>query len=130
MKQLLEHLKTYLQLHHDQNDGGVYINLIARINDELAKPELSNKPTELNNMKELLEKCGLFVSCPSDFTREERINLLQEIKVELEKPEPQIVGHIHPTVIQSLTESNTYDYIFSKEFEVSKVKSIPLIVKQ
>lgn len=82
MKQLLEHLKTYLQLHHDQNDGGVHINLIARINDEL------------------------------------------------EKPEPQIVGYIHPTVVQSLTESNTYNYIFSKEFEVAEVKSIPLIVKQ
>src|SRR5574343_42530 len=39
-------------------------------------------------MRELLEKCGLFVSCASDFTREERINLLQEIKVELAKPEP------------------------------------------
>lgn len=39
-KELLEHLKTYLQLHHDKNDGGVHINLIARINEELEKPEI------------------------------------------------------------------------------------------
>lgn len=37
-KVLLEHLKTYLQLHHDKNDGGVHINLIARINEALEKP--------------------------------------------------------------------------------------------
>ena len=43
-KELLEHLKTYLQLHHDQGDGGVHINLIARINEELAKPEPEPNP--------------------------------------------------------------------------------------
>lgn len=39
MRQLLEHLRTYLQLYHSINDKGVHINLIARINQELEKPE-------------------------------------------------------------------------------------------
>ncbi len=38
-KLLLEHCLSYLKHHHDQNDGGLHINLIARIKEALERPE-------------------------------------------------------------------------------------------
>jgi hypothetical protein len=39
------------------------------------------------NSRELLKECGLFVSCASDFSREQRLKLLEDIKSYLAQPE-------------------------------------------
>ncbi len=36
---VLEHTRDYLKLYHSKDDGGVHINLIARITEQLEKLE-------------------------------------------------------------------------------------------
>lgn len=46
---VLKHMRDYLKLYHSKDDGGVHINLIARINEQLAqldKPERLEQPEE------------------------------------------------------------------------------------
>lgn len=81
MKELLQHLKTYLQLHHDQNDGGVHINLIARINEELEKPD-----TDLDYWH-VVQEINKFIDRSNiGFCKAEA--LLEKVDAELAKPEP------------------------------------------
>lgn len=43
---LLTHMRDYLKLYHSKDDGGVHINLIARINEQLEKLERLEQPEE------------------------------------------------------------------------------------
>lgn len=64
-KLLLEHCLSYLKHHHDQNDGGLHINLIARIKEALERPEHKHDPDYYLVVDEYGNTIGVYTSPPA-----------------------------------------------------------------